>query len=213
MKYSTENDEILTSEEEELWHNSRRVFIRNVILGATALHFPFLTSCQINEQPHLDGKGVFTDKEMHVLFYIQNILFPADGNGPSAADINAHGYAVAYLSDSLLAQSDKEYFIEGLKKLISFSNEISLSTPNCYDYTPQDWEKLVKQAAEIKEHKNFLGRLLTLIFEALLLDPIYGGNTNEMGWNWLHHASGQPRITEAYKYPHYLTAINTNQND
>lgn len=213
MQNSTENDERLSKEQEEIWHNSRRVFIRNILLGAAALHVPFLISCESDESLQLNGKGIFTDKEMHFLYSIQNILFPADGNGPSAADVQAHTYMVSYLSDDLLPNSDKEYFIEGLKKIISFSKEVPISANDCYDYTIQDWEKLVERAAEVKEHKNFLGRVLTLIFEALLLDPIYGGNTNEIGWNWLHHTAGQPRITEEYKYPHYITAVNTYQND
>jgi gluconate 2-dehydrogenase gamma chain len=45
-----------------------------------------------------------------------------------------------------------------------------------------------------------LSSLLKYIFEALLTDPIYGGNPNSMGWEWLDHTPGQPRPNPANRY-------------
>jgi len=50
--------------------------------------------------------------------------------------------------------------------------------------------------------------MLTLIFEALLLDPIYGVNTNNIGWNWLNHDPGVPRPNKENMYPTIYTTIN-----
>ena len=42
--------------------------------------------------------------------------------------------------------------------------------------------------------------MVTLLFEALLLDPLYGGNKEEKGWKWLNHTPGFPRPTEELRY-------------
>jgi gluconate 2-dehydrogenase gamma chain len=38
-----------------------------------------------------------------------------------------------------------------------------------------------------------LSLLLYYIFEALLSDPVYGGNPGGIGWQWLEHQPGFPR--------------------
>jgi gluconate 2-dehydrogenase gamma chain len=41
--------------------------------------------------------------------------------------------------------------------------------------------------------------LLDYIMEALLTDPVYGGNPNSIGWQWLKHQPGFPRPTTPLK--------------
>jgi gluconate 2-dehydrogenase gamma chain len=41
--------------------------------------------------------------------------------------------------------------------------------------------------------RAWLSLLLYYIFEALLSDPVYGGNPGEIGWRWLEHQPGFPR--------------------
>ena len=40
---------------------------------------------------------------------------------------------------------------------------------------------------------RWLSTLITYTLEALLSDPLYGGNTNGIGWKWLGHDPGNPR--------------------
>jgi gluconate 2-dehydrogenase gamma chain len=61
-------------------------------------------------------------------------------------------------------------------------------------------EALVGLFTQLDWGKNWCAAMLMLIFEALLLDPLYGGNTNEAGWKWLKHTAGYPRPTEANRY-------------
>jgi gluconate 2-dehydrogenase gamma chain len=60
------------------------------------------------------------------------------------------------------------------------------------------------QVFRIIEKSNWGYRWLSLnllnIFEALLADPIYGGNPNEIGWRWLEHTPGFPRPTPDNMY-------------
>ena len=54
-----------------------------------------------------------------------------------------------------------------------------------------------------KETSKMMNRVLSYILEALATDPIYGGNTNEIGWDWLEHQPGMPRPSTTNKHPLY----------
>ena len=41
--------------------------------------------------------------------------------------------------------------------------------------------------------ESWLSLILYYLIEALLLDPVYGGNPNGIGWKWLEHQPGFPR--------------------
>lgn len=192
---------------ETKWHQSRRVFISNILAGSALLTIPWLASCEINSKKNFDGKGIFTNSEMGLLHSIQNTLFPDDANGPSASDVNAHNYLIWYLSDELLDRKDYNYFVDGFMSFKKFALSTYSSSQILENLTSSQWESLINNATKIVEHKNWLSRILTLIFEALLLDPIYGGNTNEIGWQWLNHVPGNPRPTNELKYPNYVSII------
>ena len=44
----------------------------------------------------------------------------------------------------------------------------------------------------IEKYFNWLSLLLTYLLEALLADPVYGGNPGGIGWQWLAHQPGFP---------------------
>ena len=50
------------------------------------------------------------------------------------------------------------------------------------------------------EGENWVSTLLFYICEALLTDPIYGGNPNGIGWAWLAHQPGFPRPSPEQSY-------------
>ena len=56
---------------------------------------------------------------------------------------------------------------------------------------------------------RWLSLNLIYIFEALWSDPIYGGNTDEIGWKWLEHVPGLPRPTADNIYGKLWTTIMT----
>jgi gluconate 2-dehydrogenase gamma chain len=190
-----------------IWEQSRRSFLRNVLLGSVVVASPWIASCDINEEKKFDGKGIFTDIELELIYSLQNILFPNDGNGPSASDVNAHNYLVWYLSDELLPKEDYDFIINGFQSFKKFTQKEKGTSINLLEMTKEEWQQLIIKSCEIYEHKDWLSRILTLIFETLLLDPIYECNTNELGWEWLNHIPGNPRPTEELKYPNYLSVI------
>ena len=54
-----------------------------------------------------------------------------------------------------------------------------------------DWLK--RYIRSNPQAENWLARVLTVIWEATLLDPHYGVNKKMIGWKWLHHPFGHPR--------------------
>jgi gluconate 2-dehydrogenase gamma chain len=211
MRIEFENIFIQNSDEVELettiWEQSRRSFIRNVLLGSVIIATPWIASCEINSKKVFEGKGVFTDDELELIHNLQNVLFPNDGNGPSAADVNAHNYLVWYLSDELLKKKDFDFIVNGFQSFKKFAQKELGSSVHLLDLKNDDWQIIITKSCEIYEHKDWLSRILTLIFEALLLDPIYGCNTNELGWEWINHIPGNPRPSDVLKYPNYLSII------
>ena len=182
----------------------RRKWLKLALAGVVLSQIPWMVSCDIETDdvldiPPLDGKGIFTNEEMKGLFFIQNILVPNDGNGPSAATVNAHDYFVWTLEDKRLPTSEKEYFTSKLKDLLHLCKE--KFSKNFIDLPVEDRELFVTNNIESGWTQTFLSRMITVIFEAMLLDPVYGGNPNEIGWDWLEHIGGSPRANAETKYP------------
>ena len=57
-------------------------------------------------------------------------------------------------------------------------------------------ETVLRQIEQSKAGRNWLSLLLTYLLEALLADPVYGGNPGGIGWQWLEHQPGFPTPPE-----------------
>ena len=68
--------------------------------------------------------------------------------------------------------------------------------PSPYETTAKVANRLgvmLRQIEQSNAGQNWLSLLLTYLLEALLADPVYGGNPDGIGWQWLEHQSGFPR--------------------
>lgn len=59
---------------------------------------------------------------------------------------------------------------------------------------------MLKKISQSRAGENWLSLLLYYLLESLTLDPIYGGNTDGMGWQWLGHQAGFPRPVQGKTY-------------
>ncbi|MCG8575072.1 MAG: gluconate 2-dehydrogenase subunit 3 family protein [Flavobacteriales bacterium] len=182
----------------ERWQSRRRTFLKAALIGGAMSQMAFLESCT---SPQIDEEGnhLLSGEQVQILKSILLILFPDDGNGPSAEDINAFGYIMWVLDDSLnRKEEDNEYIIEGLDWANETAQELYFMDYN--ELEQKQKEAIVGHFTKLEWGKNWSSAVIILILEALLLDPIYGGNTNEVGWNWLNHTAGVPRPTESLRY-------------
>ena len=193
-------------QEDYKWELSRKEFLRSLLIIGVAANIPFLTSCETKEDLEFFDCTPISPEQLKVLQAVQLVLFPKEGNGPSALEVNADKWIVYVLNDAREPQREKDFIVEHLEGLNQLSKETYKVS---YDLLSRDrQEDLLELFFEEKFRKRWGSRMLILIFEALLLDPLYGVNPNNIGWKWLNHNPGVPRPNEKNRYPTIYTAMN-----
>jgi gluconate 2-dehydrogenase gamma chain len=142
---------------------------------------------------------VFNSAQRTTLAAVQMQLFPADGNGPSAQDINALDYLEWAMTDAKnIDDGDPEFIIKG----IGWLDDLAAQTKgdNFAALTKTNQAAVLQQIAQSNAGENWLSLLMYYLTEALLLDPIYGGNPDGIGWQWLEHQAGFPQPVAGKTY-------------
>ncbi len=188
---------------------SRRVFLQQSAASAT------LMALLLNTKPVL-AKNLLTDEtskpsantdkfnrhQRAVLRAVQLQLFPADGDGPSADDLNALAYLEWALSDPDNQQDgDRQFIARGINWLEDLAKK--KYNNSFIRISANKQHQLMQQLAQSKTGDNWMSLLIYYLLEALLLDPVYGGNPNGIGWKWLQHQPGFPLPDIAHSYRHY----------
>lgn len=186
----------------ELWQTNRRTFLKASILAGALSQLSFLQSCTQDELEN--GNDLLTGEQVTILKSVLLILFPDDGNGPSATDLHSYEYIMWVLKDPGANQEDNQYVING----IDWTNEAAekFYGEKYINLHETQKAKLISKFLEVHSGYHWCSILLTLIFESLLLDPIYGGNPDGIGWKWLNHTPGFPQPTEELRYEKVIAA-------
>jgi len=136
-------------------------------------------------------------KPIDTILTLQYDLFPKSRFAP---DINLAHFG-SYLENVILKHSrireiDKEFLINGTKWL----NEeaIKLYGKNYTLLNKTQRETTLQKISKTKWGDSWLYDIFSYLFEALLGDPIYGINQDEVGWRWLGFKGGEPRPKKAY---------------
>lgn len=134
-----------------------------------------------------------------VLASVQAHLFPSEAGAPGAAEINA----AAYLQNALHAPDgdpeEKKFLLAGadwLRKMVAHDH----SGGQFGELTEAEREAVLRRMESSAAGKNWLALLLYYLLEALLTDPVYGGNPNAVGWTWLGYTPGFPRPPANKRY-------------
>lgn len=192
------------SNQDNEWLLSRKKFIKTIVLSGIAIQLPWLNSCS-EEDEFIENTSPLTIDQYKTIRSIQDILFPDDGNGPGARQINAGPYLIWVLNDKYLDPDENNYIINRIDELESYSKEKYGDFFHFLSLGKQ--EEIIEQIISESWGERFMSRLITLILEALLLDPAYGSNPKGIGWDWLDHDPGQPRPTNKILYPEILKNI------
>ena len=135
-------------------------------------------------------------KEIPILVWetianVQDILLPKTKHMPSAQDINAFFY--------LISNSSSEYFdANDLELLIKGASVFHQKFPDFSHKNTESKNKILESATEDDFLEKWLSRLIYYTIEAMFSDPIYGGNTHELGWTSTLHTTGNPRPMKKY---------------
>jgi len=185
----------------ENWKLSRRKFVGSIFMAGAMASLPMT---------HVIGRSVsdtsvLTQNQFSIVKSVQKILYPSDGNGPGAYDVLADSYLLWVLSDERMDPEEIDYIINGIGWVDETAEENF--SKGYLQLNPSEKETLIADISKETWGTSWLGVILTFIFEALLSDPQYGGNIDEIGWDWVQHNPGNPRPTEALLYPEIFETV------
>lgn len=158
------------------------------------------TAC---DQPPQDVQAKIVRKEPWSTFAaVQQVLFPDDGNGPGAEELNATAYLKFVLDAADTDSKDRDFILKG----IGWLNQLSVKQTGRHfsRNVSAEKDKLIEQISRSRSGERWLSFLLLYVFEALLTDPVYGSNPNGIGWAWLEHQPGFPSPPGDKTYPELL---------
>jgi len=164
---------------------SRRLFLLTAAGGLAALFAPV-------------GVLAVTANPWPVLAAVQNHLFPSEPSAPGAREINALAYLQGVLADPRGEREEQRFILKGVDWLEDLSRRRHKSA--FINLDPIRREQVLREVANTEKGENWLSTLLLYLCEALLIDPVYGGNPDGIGWAWLEHQPGFPRPTPEKRY-------------
>jgi len=191
---------------------NRRAFLRqtsaSILIAGIAACKPSTPSSSVAENNGLiptivSDKFIFDDHQKKSLIAVQMQLFPDDGDGPSAIEINGLAYLEWALTDpGNQEDGDGDFVLKGIGWLDGLSEQTQGDKFVNLSLTQQD--KVLKQISGSSTGENWMSLLLYYLMEALLLDPFYGGNPDGVGWKWLNHQPGFPTPDKKTSYQNFL---------
>lgn len=177
---------------------SRRDFLKLSSVLAASMVLPACDNTNIPENSSTPIEPLLKHAPWQTFAAVQNHLFPKESDSPGADDINATLYLKSVLELPGVDNEDKKFLRDG----IGWINDIAMQMANKPFHKLKNIKKeeVLQKIASSSAGENWLSLLLLYIFEALLTDPVYGGNTDKIGWQWLEHKSGFPAPIEGKKY-------------
>ena len=171
----------------------RRTFlIRGAVAVATAAALAGLPYALRRDLTRETLFVLFSAQQRQAVSAVQEHLFPHAPHSPGAADVHATAYLEWAITVPGLDPDTRNTIVNGVGRL----QDASLGRFDVLfgDLSFDQREQLLRYLADkTRWGRAWLSLLLYYLFEALLSDPVYGGNPDEIGWRWLEHQPGFPR--------------------
>jgi gluconate 2-dehydrogenase gamma chain len=139
-----------------------------------------------------------TSDQWQVMEAVLDHLFPSEKQAPGSKDV----YATAWIHNALVMpdteQSHRDFMRDGLLQLEKLAHKIHQMS--FLKLTEEKRESTLRTLEEDGDGRAWLRETLRYILEALLTDPVYGGNPNSIGWRWLKHQPGFPLPVVGKRY-------------
>lgn len=172
---------------------TRREFLaRLAMLTALAAGYPVSALEKMRTAGNTAVRPEWADKDPWLtLAEVQEVMFPSgDKDIPGAADIQAIVYLHNTLENPAADGDDREFIFNGVGWLNDLTQEAN--SKNFIQLDDDQREIMLRRIERSDAGRNWLSLLLTYLLEALLADPVYGGNPDGIGWQWLEHQPGFP---------------------
>lgn len=122
---------------------------------------------------------------------VQNILLPKTSKMPSAKEFGSVSYLKQNIDHQTFDKDDLELILNGAKVFKE-------TFPEFFNVSKEEKFDIVEEANQSDYGNSWLNILVYYGIEAMLSDPIYGGNKFQSGWMALKHKAGIPRPKKKY---------------
>ena len=171
-------------------HNQhRRDFIRKILMTSSAIGF---------SNTVLANTTKLIDDKWKTISAVQMHMFPKSDNSPDAESLNATAFLKSVLEWPGVDDDDKKFILDGVGWLNGLSEKVFKA--KFHSLNAKDKEQVLRTVEKSQAGENWLSLIMLYLFEALLTDPVYGGNTDGQGWRWLEHQPGFPRPVKNKRY-------------
>lgn len=154
------------------------------------LKFSLLSGMIINSK--FTFAKVISKKTYLILDEVYKILFPKTNNMPGAKEFDVLNFLIKNINHKTFEDYDKTLILSG-------TDDFFYTFPNFLKIKQEEKIKIIKEIINTNEYaQTWLSKLIYYGIEAMLSDPIYGGNTKQIAWNSLNHNIGYPQPSKKY---------------
>lgn len=171
---------------------SRREFVQILASLSASIPLPGIAETGVPGQNNLPVYKNLQEPWL-TLASVQEHLLPADSNSPGAEDITALHFLQNLLDAPDTDQQEHDFILQGVDWLNQLSIKNNAKKFSLLDSASK--EKILREIETSHAGSRWLSLMMTYLIEALLSDPVYGGNRNQLGWKWLEHIPGFPAPT------------------
>lgn len=118
-------------------------------------------------------------------------MLPGGDGAPGAADVHAIVYLHETLENPAADAASKARIVAGAERTEALAQARHGKAFAALDEAQR--EAVLRSIENERGGQVWQSLLLTFLLEALLADPVYGGNFEQAGWRWLRHPPGFPR--------------------
>jgi len=169
----------------------RRDFLKGTSAAALTAGLPLVNA----DSPDAGARKAktFDPDQWALIETVQDHLLPSEPGAPGARDVKAAAYLDLALADPGFDPDVKGFILQGIGWLREIAEEQEGRPFRLIE--PGRREDLLRRIAGTGAGERWLSTLVSYALEALLADPLYGGNPDGIGWKWLEHDPGKPRPT------------------
>jgi len=172
----------------------REVMTQMGLLSALAMAYPAASLAELRQlkAKALAGKAPewAAEADWQTIARVQDTLFPSASDVPGASDFGAVVYLHNAIETPGADAEDRDFIMRGVGWLDDLAQQQLKKT--FLQLTGAQQQQMIEQIVKSRAGRNWVSTLLSYILEALLADPVYGGNRNGIGWKWLQHQPGYP---------------------
>lgn len=135
---------------------------------------------------------LFSKQELKEWIWIEavyDVLFPKTSTMPNAKEFGAVEYLQKNIEHKTFDKDDKNFILQGARDFQS-------AYPNFLHV--KEKITIIKELQTNSYGNSWLDTLIYYGIEAMMSEPIYGGNKAQIGWKSVGHVGGEPAPKKRY---------------